>query len=56
MWAIPELRDLLEEVGFKKVHIYWEGTTADGEGDGVFRPVTSGEECQAWVAYLIGEK
>ncbi|MCB0342120.1 MAG: class I SAM-dependent methyltransferase [Pseudobdellovibrionaceae bacterium] len=56
MWSIPEIRDLLEEVGFKKVQVYWEGTDKDGEGDGEFKPVSVGEECEAWVAYIIAEK
>ena len=30
MWTIPELRDLLEEVGFKTTSVYWEGTDDDG--------------------------
>ncbi len=56
MWSIPELRDLMAEVGFKKTHVYWEGTDKDGEGDGVFTRTEKGEECQAWVAYVVGEK
>lgn len=56
MWSLPELKDILEEVGFEKVHFYWEGTTDDGEGDGNFKRVTEGEECEAWVAYIAAEK
>ena len=55
MWAIPELKDILDEVGFKTT-VYWEGTTKDGDGDGDFKPVTQGEECEAWIAYLVSEK
>lgn len=56
MWSIPELRDLLEEVGFEKVHVYWEGTNKKGEGNGVFKRVLEGEPCEAWVCYLVAEK
>ena len=59
MWSIPELKDILEEVGFKKTDIYWEGTDEDGEGDGVYTKVKDGEkgeECEAWVAYLVASK
>ena len=56
MWSIPELRDILEEVGFKKTHIYWEGTTRKGEGNGKFTRVTKGEACLSWIAYIIAEK
>ena len=56
MWSIQELRDLMMETGFKKTHVYWEGTTRKGTGNGVFTATTHGEECQAWIAYVIGEK
>ena len=55
MWTIPELREIMHEVGFKTTHVYWEGTTKKGEGDGVFKRAESGEECEAWIAYVIGE-
>ena len=56
MWSIPELREVMEEAGFKKTHVYWEGTARSGLGDGVFTRVEKGEECEAWVAYIVGEK
>lgn len=56
MWSIPEVRELLEEVGFKKTHVYWEGTTDDGEGDGDFTRSESGEFCESWIAYIAAEK
>lgn len=56
MWTIAELRDILNEVGFKNVVVYWEGTTRKGEGDNNFKPVTKGEECESWIAYLACSK
>lgn len=56
MYSIPEIRDLLDEVGFKKIQVYWEGTDKNGEGDGEFKPATKGEDCQSWVAYIVSEK
>jgi SAM-dependent methyltransferase len=56
MWSIPELRDLLEECGFSKTHVYWEGTTRKGEGDGVFTRTEKGEACESWIAYIAAEK
>ena len=56
MWTIPELREMMRETGFRKTHVYWEGTTKAGEGDGVFTRAEKGEECQAWIAYVVGEK
>lgn len=56
LWSIPELRDIMDEVGFKKTHVYWEGTAKDGSGDGNFTRVDHGEACQSWIAYIVGEK
>ncbi len=56
MWSILELRELMLESGFKQTHVYWEGTTRNGSGDGIFTQVEQGEECEAWVAYVVGEK
>jgi SAM-dependent methyltransferase len=56
MWSIQELREMLRETGFEKTHVYWEGTTRSGEGDGKFKRTEVGEECEAWIAYVVGEK
>lgn len=56
LWTIPELRDILHEVGFKKTHVYWEGTTRKGEGNGKFTRTEKGESCQSWIAYIAAEK
>lgn len=57
MWTIPELREILMEVGFKKTYVYWEGTKKNGEGDGNFkRKEHITEDSGAWVAYVAGVK
>ncbi len=56
LWSIPEIRDIMTEVGFKKTHVYWEGTAKDGTGDGNFTRVDHGEACESWIAYVVGEK
>ncbi|MEZ4741611.1 MAG: class I SAM-dependent methyltransferase [Bdellovibrionota bacterium] len=57
MWSLPELRDILLEVGYKDVLFYWEGTDEDGEGDGTYtRTEDPQEECEAWVAYIVAKK
>jgi SAM-dependent methyltransferase len=53
MWTIPELKDVLAEVGFRDVKIYWEGTDEDGEGDGEFTITDVGEECESWICYIV---
>ena len=56
LWTLPEIKDLLQEAGFRKTHVYWEGTNRNGEGDGKFVRTNKGEDCQAWVAYIVSEK
>lgn len=56
MWTIPEIRDIMTEVGFTKTHVYWEGTDKNGGGDGVFTRTEKGESCLSWIAYVIAEK
>ncbi len=53
LWSIPELREILEEAGFSKVEVYWEGTERKtGEGNGVFTRRTSALDDPAWIAYI----
>ena len=56
LWTIPELKELLKEAGFKKTHVYWEGTAKNGEGNGRFSRKNKGEECDSWIAYIVSEK
>lgn len=54
MWTPAEVKEVMEEAGFKKVYIYWEGLTEDGEGDGNFVTTTSEEQCDSWICYIAG--
>lgn len=56
LWSIPEIVELLQEAGFRKAEVYWEGVDADGEGDGEFVRSTSAENEPGWIAYLAGIK
>ena len=56
MWSIPEIRDIMEEVGFQSSTVFWEGTEDDGSGNGEFEPAEVGEACEAWVAYIAACK
>ena len=56
LWSLPELRELMMEVGFKETYVYWEGTNSKGEGDGVFVRKEKGEACETWIAYVVGRK
>lgn len=56
LWTLPEVREALEEVGFRDVTVYWEGTDAKGGGNGIFRPSRRGEACAGWIAYIVARK
>ncbi|WP_428623537.1 class I SAM-dependent methyltransferase [Sedimenticola sp.] len=56
LWTLPEIRDLLEEAGFSKVTIYWQGWDDEGEPDGIFVPSTTGEADAGWICYISAEK
>jgi cyclopropane fatty-acyl-phospholipid synthase-like methyltransferase len=56
LWTLPELRELLEEAGFARVTVYWQGFDRDGEPSGRFRAVTRGEADAGWIVYLTAEK
>lgn len=56
VWTIPELREIMKEVGFKDSVIYWEGTARNGTGNGKFTQVTEGEACLSWISYIAGIK
>ena len=52
LWTLPELIDLLDEAGFSRTQVYWEGTDDDGEGDGEYSATDKGENDPAWIAYV----
>ena len=57
LWSLPELRELLDEAGFSKVTVYWEGTDPKtGEGNNVYSPATEGDADPGWVCFLVAEK
>jgi SAM-dependent methyltransferase len=56
LWSLPEIRELLDEVGFRRVICYWQGWDQSGNPDGIFRPVEEGEPDAGWIAYLTAEK
>lgn len=56
MWSLPEIREIMLDVGFTKTHVYWEGTNKSGGGNGVFTRTEKGEACQSYIAYVVGEK
>lgn len=56
LWTIPEVREVLLEVGFDAVEVFWEDEDKDGEGSGTYSKRTTGTADLAWTAYIVGVK
>jgi SAM-dependent methyltransferase len=55
LWTLPEIRELLEEAGFVKTEVYWEGADPEtNEGNGIYRKAESAPDDPAWVSYIVG--
>ncbi len=54
LWTIPEIREILEEAGFRHVDIYWENIDQrSGFGNSIFRKVVHAENAPGWIAFFI---
>jgi SAM-dependent methyltransferase len=56
LWSIAELREVLYEVGFQSVRVYWEATDEDGDGTGEYYPTEQEENQESWLVYLVAAK
>ncbi|MCG8590182.1 MAG: class I SAM-dependent methyltransferase [Proteobacteria bacterium] len=57
LWTLPELRELLAEAGFSASQVYWEGTEQKtGEGNGIYRKVSTAPDDPAWISYMVAIK
>jgi hypothetical protein len=56
LWGLKEIREMLDEAGFARTTVYWEGDDDDGGGNSIFTPSERGEACASWVCYITAEK
>jgi len=57
IWTLPEIRDCMAEAGFVRTEVYWEGwDDEEEEGDGNFELTEHAENCESWIAYVVGIK
>jgi hypothetical protein len=56
VWHIPETRELLDDCGFRRTTVYWEGDDNKGGGNGIFTPAEHGECCPSFIAYIVAER
>jgi SAM-dependent methyltransferase len=55
LWSIPEVRELLQEAGFDRTEVYWEGTDREtGDGNDIFSPREQAPDDPAWICYIVG--
>ncbi|MFT4539153.1 MAG: hypothetical protein ACI841_002920 [Planctomycetota bacterium] len=57
-WNLVELKEILIDAGFQTADAYFEGTDDDNEeeGNGEFDMDERGENCEAWLGYLVAAK
>lgn len=55
-WTLPEVSELLREVGFKELYFYWEEEDEDGEETGIWHRVTEPAADPCWLAYVVAVK
>jgi SAM-dependent methyltransferase len=56
LWTIPELRELLREAGYSRVHVLWERTDEDGDGTGAYYEPARVENQECWWTYIVAER
>ncbi len=57
LWMLPELQELMHEVGFRSVEVYVDGwDDRKNEADNVYRRRTYFENIAGWLGYVIGIK
>lgn len=53
LWTLGGVQDALIDAGFGSTKVCWEGTDADGDGNGVYRECKKAENTPGWNAYVI---
>jgi SAM-dependent methyltransferase len=62
LWTIPEIRELLEEVGFSSTRVFWETVEEDEDddemltGSGIYEEMEEVENQESWLVYIVGER
>lgn len=52
-WTIPEVRELLQEAGFRDTHVYWELEDKDGEDTGEWERGDDVPSNPSWISYIV---
>ena len=54
LWSIPEILEIMTEVGFKKTAVYLHDFDDEGISDEIFRVRKNYENTEGWIAYIVG--
>lgn len=52
-WTIPEVREMLDEAGFRGSYVYWEHEDEDGEDSGEWERSAEAPSHDSWIAYIV---
>ena len=52
-WTVPEVRELLQEAGFRNSYVYWEQEDEDGEDTGEWKRVETAPSNPSWICYIV---
>ena len=56
-WSIPEVREMLEEAGFRESHVYWEGENEDDPDlSGGWSRCGAADSDPSWICYIVAIK
>jgi SAM-dependent methyltransferase len=61
LWTLPELREVLAEAGFSRVHVLWEQFEDDPEGGedqnstGEYKDTLKANNQESWITYIVAE-
>ena len=56
LWSLPEVRELLESVGFADIDVYWEQVDDEGDGTGDYLRTTEEENQEGWLVLIVASK
>jgi len=56
LWGVRDVREILKEVGFKRSVVLWQLDDDQGEGTSEYRRLEEADDCETWLAYVVGVK
>ena len=54
LWSIPEIREILEDAGYKRTKVYWEKVSRLHKATDEYRFVEEEKQWVSWISYVVG--